>query len=204
MIKHIPNILTGGRLVLAIVFLVMIFLEPTLPDDRDMSFPSYLDLAFVIFLIAALTDMLDGAMARKLNVTSKFGRMVDPLADKILICGAFVVFAIIGQPKLFNLDNYILTFIHWLIVGIIIVRDVYVTILRHIAEARGINFGAILSGKIKVFLHYFAVGTIIVKMAHVQKAEWGYWFMTITLIIMIVVTIISGLTYHFRWRKFSD
>ncbi len=201
MLKQIPNILTGGRLVLAIVFLVMILLEPKLPADRDMSFPSYLDLAFVIFVIASLTDMFDGYAARKLNVASKFGRIVDPLADKILICGAFIVFAIIGQPKLFHFNKYILFFIHWLIVGIIIFRDVYVTILRHIAESRGINFGAVLSGKIKVFLHYFTVGTIVVKMAHVQTALWGYWFTTITLIIMVIVTIISGLTYHIRWKK---
>src|SRR4030042_7169298 len=101
MLKQIPNILTVGRLVLAIIFLAMILLEPKLPADRDMSFPSYLDLAFVIFVIAGLTDMFDGYAARKLNVTSKFGRIVDPLADKILICGSFLVFAIIGQPKLF-------------------------------------------------------------------------------------------------------
>ena len=204
MLKHLPNILTFGRLVLSVIFLAMLFFEPTLPPDRDMSFPGYLDVAFLIFIIAALTDMVDGAIARKLNVTSKFGRIIDPLADKILICGSFVVFALIGQPKLFNLDNYILTLFHWLVVGILIARDVYVTILRHIAEARGVNFGAILSGKIKVFLQYFAVGAIMVKMAHVQTALWGYWFITLTLIIMLIVTIISGFTYHIRWRKFSS
>lgn len=201
MLKQIPNILTGGRLVLAAIFLAMVLFEPRLPADRDMSFPNYLDLAFVIFLIAGLTDFFDGLAARKLNVASKFGRMVDPLADKILVCGAFICFAIIGEPKLFNLDDYILAFIHWSVVGILIIRDVYVTIIRHIAETQGINFGAVLSGKIKVFVHYFAIGTITVKMAHVQRAEWGYWFTTITLIIMIIVTIISGLTYHIRWRK---
>ena len=102
MLRQIPNILTGGRLVLAVVFLVMILIEPTLPAERDMSFPSYLDLAFVIFVIAALTDLFDGHIARKLNVASKFGRMIDPLADKVLICGSFIVLALIGQPKLFR------------------------------------------------------------------------------------------------------
>ena len=187
---------------LAVIFLVMIFFEPGMAANCDTSF--YLDVAFGIFVIAGLTDIIDGPIARKMNVTSKFGRMVDPLADKILIVGAFVCFAIIGQPKLFNLDNYMLNLIHWSIVGIIIIRDVYVTILRHIAEARGINFGAILSGKIKMFVQAFAVGMVIMKMAHVQTALWGYWFTTITLIIMIVITIISGLTYHIRWRKFSS
>ena len=139
MIKQIPNILTGGRLVLAVIFLVMILLEPKLPADRDMSFPSYLDLAFVIFVIAGLTDLFDGPMARKLNVASKFGRMLDPFADKILICGSFIVFAIIGRPKLFNLTNVQNSAIQWGFAGIIIAREVFVTILRHWNESTAKN-----------------------------------------------------------------
>ena len=193
MIKQIPNILTGGRLVLSIVFLVMILLEPRLPADRDMSFPSYLDLAFVIFLIAAFTDMADGAMARKLNVTSKFGRIVDPLADKILICGSFIVFAIIGQPKLFDFTKVQNAIIQWGFAGILIAREATVTVLRQWCEVKGIKFPATFSGKIKMLVQAFAVGTVIVKMAHVQTALWGDWFMTITYLVTVIITVISGL-----------
>jgi CDP-diacylglycerol--glycerol-3-phosphate 3-phosphatidyltransferase len=192
MIRHLPNILTFGRLVLSVVFLVMILFAPKLPADRDMSFPGYLDVAFVIFVIAALTDMVDGAIARKLNVTSKFGRIVDPLADKGLICGSFVVFAIIGQPKLFNLSAIQHSAIQWGFAGIIIAREAFVTMLRHLSEARGIKFPATLSGKIKMLLQAFAVGTVIVKMAHVQAALWGHWFTAITYIITLSITVISG------------
>jgi CDP-diacylglycerol--glycerol-3-phosphate 3-phosphatidyltransferase len=192
LIKQIPNILTFGRLVLTIVFLVMILLSPRYYAEGEVPFPGFLDAAFILFVIAGLTDIADGIAARRLNVTSKFGRMVDPLADKILVCGAFVCFALIGQPKLFGLSSQAMTIIHWLIVVILIGREAYVTALRHIAEARGINFAATASGKIKMFLQTFAIGTVVIKMAHVQTAAWGNWFTTITLVIMLSVTIFSG------------
>ena len=193
MLKLIPNILTFGRLVLTVVFLVMILLSPPYYADGEVPFPGFLDVAFILFVIAGLTDIVDGYAARRLNVTSKFGRMVDPLADKILVCGAFVCFTIIGQPRLFDISPGILTAIHWLVAAILIAREAYVTILRHIAEARGVNFAATVSGKIKMFLQSFAIGTVIIKMAHVQTATWGYWFTTVTFILMLAVTVISGI-----------
>ncbi|MGD0785359.1 MAG: CDP-alcohol phosphatidyltransferase family protein [Sedimentisphaerales bacterium] len=188
--KQIPNILTGGRLVLAVIFLAMILFEPSLAANRDTSF--YLDITFGIFVIAGLTDIIDGPIARKLNVVSKFGRMVDPLADKVLICGAFIVFALIGEPKLFNLSKGWLAVIQWGFAAIIIAREALVTILRHWSESRGIKFPATLSGKIKMFVQAFAVGTVLVKMAHVQTPAWGYWFTTITYLITLSITVISG------------
>ena len=191
--KFIPNILTFGRLVLTIIFLVMILLAPRYYAEGEVPFPGFLDVAFILFVIAGLTDIVDGYAARRLNVTSKFGRMVDPLADKILVCGAFICFAIIGRPRLFDLSPAVLTAIHWIVAGILIAREAYVTILRHIAEARGVNFAATKSGKIKMFLQSFAIGTVVIKMAHVQTAAWGYWFTTVTFTLMLAVTIISGI-----------
>ncbi len=193
MLKLIPNMLTLGRLVLTIVFLIMIMLSPRFYAEGERPFPDFLDYAFIIFVIAGLTDLVDGITARRLNVTSKFGRMLDPLADKVLVCGAFICFAIIGQPKLFNLGPEVLTVIHWSVAGILILREAYVTILRHIAEARGINFAATISGKVKMCIQSFAIGTVVIKMAHVQTATWGYWFTTITFAVMLIVTVVSGL-----------
>jgi CDP-diacylglycerol--glycerol-3-phosphate 3-phosphatidyltransferase len=193
MLKLIPNILTFGRLVLTIIFLIMILMAPKYYADGEVPFPGFLDIAFILFVIAGLTDIVDGYAARRLNVTSKFGRMVDPLADKILVCGAFICFAIIGQPKLFDLSEAVLTAIHWLVAAVLIAREVYVTILRHIAEARGVNFAATASGKIKMFLQSFGIGTVVIKMAHVQTAAWGYWFTTVVFTLMLVVTVISGI-----------
>jgi len=201
MLKLIPNILTFVRLVLTIVFLVMILCSPYVANS---SF--FLDIAFVLFVIAGLTDIIDGIVARSLNVTSKFGRMMDPLVDKILVCGAFICFAIIGEPKLFNLPDTSLKIILWSVAAILTLREVYVTALRHITEARGINFAATFSGKIKMFLQSFAIGTVIIKMAHVQTATWGYWFTTVVFALMLIVTIVSGLkaTQRSSWKQASS
>ncbi len=193
MLKLIPNILTFGRLVLTIIFLVMLLLAPPYYANGEVPFPGFLDIAFILFVIAGLTDMVDGLAARRLNVASKFGRMMDPLADKILVCGSFICFGIIGEPKLFDFGPVALAVIHWSVAGILIAREAYVTTLRHIAEARGISFAATVSGKIKMFLQSFAIGTVVIKMAHIQTAAWGHWFTVVTFVIMLAATVISGL-----------
>jgi CDP-diacylglycerol--glycerol-3-phosphate 3-phosphatidyltransferase len=191
MVKQMPNMLTFGRLVLSVIFLVMVYLSP---NRAEPHWPNwlYLDTAFAIFLVAAFTDLADGYLARKFNAASKFGRIVDPLADKVLICGAFVVFAIIGEPKLFNLSKPTLAIIQWAFVGVIIAREAMVTIIRQWSESHGIVFPATLSGKLKMLVQAFAVGTVMVKMAHVQTAAWGYWFTSAVYLITISITIISG------------
>jgi CDP-diacylglycerol--glycerol-3-phosphate 3-phosphatidyltransferase len=186
--KHVPNILTFIRLGLTIVFLAMILYCPYV---TDLSF--FLDIAFVIFVVAGLTDVIDGHIARRFNAASKFGRMIDPFVDKILVCGAFICFAVIGIPRLFDWGPTTLAIIHWVVVGILILRETYVTILRQMAEARGINFAAVRSGKIKMFVQTFAIGTVIIKTAHVPDALWGQWFTLVTFAAMIAITVYSGL-----------
>jgi len=188
MVRQIPNILTFGRLVLTAVFLVMLLYSPNVAGRRTL----FLDVSFVVFVVAGLTDIVDGEIARRLNVTSRFGRMLDPFVDKVLVCGAFICFAIIGEPKLFGFSTVTLRIIQWLVAAIIAAREAFVTVLRHIAEARGINFAATGTGKIKMFVQSFAIGTVLVKMAHVQTAAWGYWFTTAVLIIAVVVTGLSA------------
>ncbi|MHC4154921.1 MAG: CDP-alcohol phosphatidyltransferase family protein [Planctomycetota bacterium] len=200
MLRFVPNIFTLGRLVLTIVFVAMVLYSPKVAGD---DYAGFLDVAFVLFVIAGLTDIFDGIVARKLNVTSKFGRMVDPLVDKILVCGTFICFALISEPKLFGLGPEALAVIHWSVAAVLIGREVYVTVLRHMAEARGVDFAATVSGKIKMFLQSFAIGTVIIKMAHVPTAAWGYWFTTAVFVIMLVVTVISGLraTQRSSWKQ---
>lgn len=186
--KHVPNILTFMRLGLTVVFLWMILYSPQVANR-----PFFLDVAFVLFVIAGLSDIVDGHVARRYNASTKFGRMIDPLVDKILVVGAFTCFALIGVPHLFDWGPVTLGIIHWGVLAVLVVREVYVTILRHRAEAHGVNFGAVAAGKIKMFLQSFAIGTVLIKMAHVQTAEWGHWFTLVTYAAMIVMTIVSGL-----------
>jgi len=198
MLRLIPNILTLGRLVLAVIFLALVLHSPAAKNR-----PFLLDISFVIFVIAGLTDIVDGFAARRLNVTSRFGRMVDPLVDKVLICGTFVCFAIIKEPVLFGLAPATMAVIRWLVAAVLIAREVYVTALRHYAEAHGINFAATMSGKIKMFIQSFAIGTVLVKAAHVPDAAWGNWFTTAVFATMLVMTVISGVTATQRpsWKK---
>ena len=198
MLKFIPNILTFTRFALTFIFLGMILYSPFVASK-----PFFLDIAFVLFVIAELTDILDGKIARKFNVGSKLGRMSDPLADKILVCGTFVCFAIIGEPGLFSFSRGVLAVIQWSVAGILVLREAYVTIIRHITEARGFVFPAVATGKVKGVLQAFTIGTVIIKMAHVQTATWGYWFTTVTYVLMSAFTVISGFAATRRswWRK---
>jgi CDP-diacylglycerol--glycerol-3-phosphate 3-phosphatidyltransferase len=159
------------------------------------------DWAFVLFVVAGLTDAADGKLARMMNVTSKMGRIMDPLADKVLVSGAFISFAIIGKPVLFDFPDFVQHLVHWLTVAIIISRDIYITIIRDIAERRGINFAATLSGKLKTFLQFFVIGTILIKAGHLPQANWANWFTIVALIIMLTATIVSCMAYHSRYRK---
>lgn len=189
--KQIPNILTIARLPIIAVFFAIILHAPNHPDaDRS----SLLLLAFILFLLAGIMDILDGHAARIYHATSKFGRIADPLVDKILVCGSFICFAIIAQPPLANLgiSPNTAVIVRWTAVAILIARELIVTILRHTAEARGVSFPAIAAGKIKMFLQSFAIGAVIIRWAYVTR-PWGDRFIAVTFIIMLTVTVVSGL-----------
>lgn len=195
--KLVPNILTFMRLGLTIIVLVMILYSPHVPNPSLL-----LDIAFVLFVVAGLTDIVDGHVARRWNATSKFGRMIDPLVDKILVCGVFICFALIGVPKLFQWGPSTLGVVHWTVAGVLLVREVYVTILRHVAEAHGINFAAVRLGKIKMFVQVFAIGTVLIKVAHVPAA-WGHWFTLAVFVLMVGITVASGLQATLRISRAS-
>ena len=177
------------RLLLTAVFLVMLLYIPTTPGQHITLF---IDSVFVLFVITALTDIVDGIIARTYNASSKFGRMLDPLVDKVLVCGGFICLAVIGQPKLFNFSPFTLSIIQWGVAGIITLREVVMTIVRHIAESRGINFAATAAGKLKMFVQSFTIGTILVKMAHFTDAAWANWLTLVLLAAAAVLTVISA------------
>jgi CDP-diacylglycerol---glycerol-3-phosphate 3-phosphatidyltransferase len=190
MIRFVPNIVTLIRLLLTCVFLVMIINIPEIQPSRRGLF---VDMVFVLFLITALTDIVDGIIARSYNVVSKFGRILDPLVDKVLICGGFICLAIIGEPKLFDLPALVLAVIQWGIAGVITVREMIRTVTRHIAESQGINFAATAAGKVKMLVQSIAIGTILIKIAHFQNAAWANWFTLIMMLFAAAITVIASL-----------
>lgn len=187
-IKKVPNILTVLRFVLTFFLFWMI-----LVSDNISNRTVFLDVAFVFFVITGLTDIVDGFIARRYDATSKFGRIFDPLADKVLICGSFICFAIIGRPFFFDFSPLPSSIIRWSVVVILIVREAMVTIIRQKAEDRGIKFPASVYGKIKMFAQSFGVGTVLVKMNHLEDAAWANWFTAAVYAIIIFSTVISGL-----------
>ncbi len=193
--KHIPNALTVGRLVLTVILLgLLIYADRPKHGQAQLDRATLLLGAFILFIVTGLTDIVDGYLARKFEVTSKFGRTMDPLADKFLVCGAYFCFAWVGQPllKCFGFEELTLHIIQWGTAIIILAREVIVQTLRHIAENRGVQFGATWSGKLKMFLQSFGIGTVIFGWAFVER-PWGDWFTIITYALMVFATVLSGI-----------
>jgi CDP-diacylglycerol--glycerol-3-phosphate 3-phosphatidyltransferase len=124
--KHLPNILSVSRIVFAVLF-VLTFMQ--------VDFPLML-WGFCFFLLGSLTDFLDGYLARKYNLISSFGKIIDPIADKVLILAAFFVLAV---QNVFAL---------WMIV-VIAIREIIITSLRLKACKQGLVLAAEKSGKVK-------------------------------------------------------
>src|ERR1700736_1358600 len=143
---NLPNQLTAARLVLGIVLFVLI--EQALWVS-----------CIVVFALAAVTDWLDGYLARKQGLVSTLGRNLDPLVDKVVICGAYI----------FLLPERGAWLAPWM-VTVVVGRELIITGLRSFMENRGASFGADWLGKIKMVLQCRALFAIFVAL---QAAEVG-------------------------------
>jgi len=138
-LHNLPNFITCIRLILTGIFLWLLSYEGKVS--------SYLALA--TFCLASFTDWLDGHLARRYHLTTPFGIFMDPLADKVLVLSALLVF--IWQ----NL-------IQWWMVGVIVSREFLVTSVRVLAESRGMSLAAMPSGKQKTVVQIVAIIGILV------------------------------------------
>jgi CDP-diacylglycerol--glycerol-3-phosphate 3-phosphatidyltransferase len=192
-LKMLPNILTGSRLIFAAGFVLLLGLADVEDKGQIAAGEALkLDWAFVLFVIAGLTDIIDGPIARRLKVTSKFGRSFDPFVDKILIAGGFILLAYRGSE---------LTGIAWWMVGVVLAREILVTILRSISESQGHDFRATWAGKLKMFLQSFAIGTVIIYVAHCQNESWALIIRYLAVWIAVVFTALSMLIYLPRLKN---
>ena len=140
---NLPNKLTVAR-VIAVPFFILAFMT------------NHFLIAFVIFILASLTDMLDGKIARKYNLVTNFGKIMDPLADKILVYSAFCLLITTGAVPA------------WMLI-IILAREFTISGMRMVAAAEGIVIAAGLTGKIKtVFLGTHAVTLLICSRQIIQ------------------------------------
>ena len=198
MFRHVPNALTGGRLVLAAVF----FLLLSYYQHEGRGDPILLNAAFAIYIVALVTDFLDGYLARKWQVEGAFGRVVDPFVDKVLVLGSFIFFAgknFVIQEEHTRVVKTITGVVPWMVV-IILARELFVTSLRGISEGTGQNFGAVMAGKVKMVLQSVTILAILLYVNYFEQAggdieRYARAFRDVCIWLTIAVTLYSGLAY---------
>ncbi len=178
------NILTIARMFLAPIFMI--------PIVTRIPFGEF--IAAVIFVIAAITDALDGYIARKEKTVTRMGKFLDPLADKLLVTAALITLAWMGQ-------------VGPLVAFVIISREFAVSGLRTIAAAEGVVIAASKLGKIKTITQIVAITALTIQ----AGLEKGYsllhmlfsylpvdWITLISLYLAVVMTIVSGVDYFYK------
>lgn len=200
---NLPNTLSVLRMCMIPLFVVAYFLSPV--------------WAVVVFVLAAFTDFLDGYIARKYNMVTDLGKLLDPMADKVLVTAA--LFCVVGTNPLQYCG-----LVEWsgifLICGatVIIARELLISAVRMIAAAKGIVVQANVYGKIKTILQDVSLPVLVfcqVGKAYLivsiddnwwtQNSQWIGIVATVLFSLAILFTILSGVIYLVQNRKvFSD
>jgi CDP-diacylglycerol--glycerol-3-phosphate 3-phosphatidyltransferase len=174
-IFNLPNQLTASRFVLGLVLFALIEYRLWIAS-------------IVIFALAAVTDWLDGYLARKLGLGSTLGRNLDPLVDKVVVGGAYIFLLPVEGGGLAA----------WM-VTLVIAREMVITGLRSFLENQGASFGADWLGKLKMGLQCAALFAILVAL---ERPDNPYLLIRDVLIYaMLAATALSGLQY--LWRAFA-
>jgi CDP-diacylglycerol--glycerol-3-phosphate 3-phosphatidyltransferase len=174
----LPNILTGFRFILIPVLIIFFLVEQTATVEM---------CAFVVFIVAALTDFADGYLARKYEKESVLGKLMDPLADKALVTSALIMLIPLGKlPALASL--------------IIICREIIVTGFRGLAATTGAVVAAGMLGKIKSNLQYFGIGFLIFPLG-VLPVPFQYEIGRLLIYASIVMAIWSAFDYFYKLRS---
>lgn len=171
-VANVANLLTGVRLVLVPVFLLFLFAG----DGHETSSRI---TAFIIFTVAVITDHFDGALARTYGMVTEFGKLADPIADKMLIGAALVGLSMLGD-------------LPWWVTVVILIRELGITVLRLAVLRRGV-IPASRGGKLKTLVQAIAIGLFILPL-HSWPSAW----LTVAWVIMwaaIVLTVLTGLDY---------
>jgi len=212
---NIPNLLTLARLVMAIVFVGILSAvgQRTIRTDESVvsrvgelaqGSNTLLIIATGIFVLASITDALDGHLARKWKAESKFGRIMDPFADKVLVLGGFVLLA--GPDFSVALpsgDSMQVTAVSGWMVILMIARELLVTSIRGVFEGEGVEFPASAPGKAKMILQSVCVPAVLVLIAFGSPGPESAERTIIILLVWatVVVTALSAFPYIGRAIK---
>ena len=170
---NLPNKLTTMRMALVPVFIVLYLMD-------------YHYTAAAVFIAASLTDFLDGHLARKHNLVTNFGKIMDPLADKLLVASALVCMVQTGVVP------------GWMVI-VILAREFAITGLRSVAASEGVVIAAAWSGKIKTVTQMIAIIFLLI-------GNWPFElisvpFAQIMLWIAVIMTVYSGAEYIYKSRE---
>jgi CDP-diacylglycerol--glycerol-3-phosphate 3-phosphatidyltransferase len=206
--NSLPNVITVGRIVMAPLVGYLLFV-PTFTARF---------IGWILFLIAAFSDLWDGYLARKHGWISDFGKLVDPIADKLLLLCTFVPFYMVSHMQgRHGRFVAIGTFPMWIIV-VILGRELLITVIRSYAAGRGLVIPAGKAGKLKAVFQNIFVGTAIawlaahsaaLNMGWVGMRNWTYWtyfhgfVFVVSLAIAIFLTLYSLMIYLREWRKLA-
>ncbi|MFZ5832090.1 MAG: CDP-diacylglycerol--glycerol-3-phosphate 3-phosphatidyltransferase [Planctomycetota bacterium] len=179
-IYNVPNLLTTMRLVLSVVMFGFLSFD-------------YYRTSLALFVIAASTDWIDGFYARRYGLVTTLGRILDPFADKVIVCGTFIF--LLAIPALTRMEWGLRA---WM-VTVIIARELLVTALRSFLEQRGADFSAQFSGKLKMLAQCVAAGVCLYYLwQHPQgqsPADWLWWTLVLSLWTAVALTVYSGVIY---------
>jgi CDP-diacylglycerol--glycerol-3-phosphate 3-phosphatidyltransferase len=176
---NLPNLITLLRIFLIPVF-ILVFLTPT--ETRSLA-------AAVIFLVASLTDLMDGYLARRWKQITKLGKFLDPIADKFLVLAALILLVDFQRVS------------SWIAI-VIIGRELAVTGLRAIASSSGIVIAADEAGKYKMVIQTISIVLLILgyKIGMISFHVWG----TFLLWISMILAILSGVQYFMKFLSQID
>lgn len=208
---NLPNTITLARIALVIVFTVALTIDGVAPmlSRAPMDNVPYsgwfvplnagLCIALWSFVLGAISDFLDGYLARKYNLVTNFGKLIDPLADKILVCAAFVYLTFVGMCPF------------WVTI-VIVFREFLVTGLRQLAVEQGKVMAADRSGKwktavqltycISCLVHLCYAGNLPEPLHSLSIGAGGFWLREITMWLSVILTLWSGIHYCIQSRSF--
>ena len=185
-----PNKITLFRVILIPVFII-IFLG-RIPDNKVSDI-----IALVIFAVASFSDFLDGYLARKHNMVTDFGKLMDPLADKLLVCIALICFVKLRGETV--VGSY--SFPAWCAI-IIMSREFVISGIRQLAADKGIIIAAGMWGKVKTVVQLFMCLDYIIMPEFIDAGmEWFAVAGVVLMYLATALTVISLLDYIFRNRK---
>ena len=188
---NLPNKLTISRIMMTVLFLIVLFVE----------FSFHYTVALVLFVAASITDILDGTIARKRGLITDFGKLMDPLADKMLICSAFIAFIELEWMPA------------WMVI-VIVARELAITGLRLLAASKNIVLAAEKQGKNKTITQVVAIIALLVTNSYgdwgfvsqlfafeIAGHAWAWWVAEISKWAAVTLTATSGIYYLWKNRE---